>query len=179
MTAFQLPGSRRRGACAPTATRRHHAWPERLEPRRLLAAGALDPTFGDGGEAFIPVPVSPVNIGDVLIQPDGKILIGSISGGEDGNHDALLARLNPDGTLDAPFGDGGVVVIDLGNNEQVTGLALQSDGQIIVAGAFGDVMRRPRSRQGRVIGSGVGFWRRHDRAVSRRYRLRMTTPNSC
>jgi uncharacterized delta-60 repeat protein len=109
-----------------------------LEPRRLLAAGALDPTFGDGGEAFIPVPVSPIQTGDVLIQPDGKILIGSISGGEYGNYDALLARLNPDGTLDAAFGDDGVVVIDLANNEQVTGLALQSDGQIIAAGAFGD-----------------------------------------
>ena len=69
----------------------------------------------------------------VVVQPDGKILIGgdfttlSPNGGAPvvRNH---IARLNPDGTLDTVF--------DPNANGAVRAIALQTDGKILVGGAF-------------------------------------------
>ena len=45
---------------------------ERLETRRLLAEGTLDPTFGDDGRATLPF-----STGRILgSQPDGELLAG-------------------------------------------------------------------------------------------------------
>src|SRR5438034_1536912 len=69
----------------------------------------------------------------VVVQPDGKILIGgefttlSPNGGAavTRNH---IARLNPDGTLDTAF--------DPNANGSVDAIALAADGKILVGGAF-------------------------------------------
>jgi len=69
----------------------------------------------------------------VVVQPDGRILIGgdfttlSPNGGVavTRNH---IARLNPDGTLDAGF--------DPNANGNVLSIALQADGKILAGGAF-------------------------------------------
>jgi uncharacterized delta-60 repeat protein len=69
----------------------------------------------------------------VVVQPDGKILVGgdfttvSPNGGTavTRNH---IARLNPDGTLDTAF--------DPNANDIVYAIALQPDGKILVGGAF-------------------------------------------
>jgi uncharacterized delta-60 repeat protein len=69
----------------------------------------------------------------VVVQPDGKILIGgaftalSPNGGAavTRNH---IARLNPDGTLDAAF--------DPNANNVVLTIAVQADGKILVGGDF-------------------------------------------
>ncbi len=69
----------------------------------------------------------------VVVQPDGKILIGgnfttlSPNGGGVVTRNRI-ARLNPDGTLDAAF--------DPNSNGFVYSIALQSDGKILVGGAF-------------------------------------------
>src|SRR5437660_1973781 len=69
----------------------------------------------------------------VVVQPDGKILIGgafttlSPNGGAvvTRNH---IARLNPDGTLDTAF--------DPNANNTVLSIAVQADGKIFAGGAF-------------------------------------------
>lgn len=50
-----------------------------------------------------------------------------------------LARYNRDGSLDASFGDGGRVTTDFFNDsDESSGLAIQPDGKVVVAGtAFG------------------------------------------
>jgi uncharacterized delta-60 repeat protein len=78
-------------------------------------------------------PGANANIYSMVVQPDGKILVGGVftmfGGGGNGNtvrnH---LARVNPDGTLDQTF--------DPGTNGQVFGVALQPDGKILVGGVF-------------------------------------------
>ena len=73
-----------------------------LEPRRLMDAADLDPTFGDGGGVLFDVgPEAAANA--TAVQPDGKILVAGRQGSN-----AFLARFNPDGSRDATFGDGGV-----------------------------------------------------------------------
>src|SRR5207237_6204049 len=69
----------------------------------------------------------------VVVQPDGKILIGgdftslAPNGGASvtRNH---MARLNPDGTLDAAFNPNA--------NNSVLAIVVQPDGKILVGGQF-------------------------------------------
>src|SRR5262249_12647120 len=64
----------------------------------------------------------PLPVMDEAVQPDGKILVAG-----DGN----LTRLNPNGSLDASFGSGGVVSgIVIG----MDAAAVEGDGKILVAG---------------------------------------------
>lgn len=80
---------------------------------RFNANGTVDQTFGVGGTATTAFGNSNVQGADtVLVQPDGKILLG----GEvlpNINHapaDGALARFNANGTLDQSFGSGGQVL---------------------------------------------------------------------
>jgi uncharacterized delta-60 repeat protein len=68
------------------------------------AAGALDTAFGNGG-----LVVTTNGTGGILavaLQPDGKIIAAGTGGAA---RDFELGRYNPDGTLDASFGNGGLV----------------------------------------------------------------------
>src|SRR5262249_60592714 len=72
----------------------------------------------------------------VLIQPDGKIVVGG-TGGDGPHFFFVLARYNPNGTLDTTFGNGGKVVTDPspnGSYNEIWDLALQPDGRILAAG---------------------------------------------
>jgi uncharacterized delta-60 repeat protein len=68
----------------------------------------------------------------VAVQPDGKILAaGATFVGGVGNEWAL-ARYNGDGSLDASFGTGGLVITDIA--PEIIDLALQPDGKIVAGG---------------------------------------------
>ncbi len=68
----------------------------------------------------------------VAIQPDDKIVVA-------GQTDVgfAIARYNPNGTLDTSFSGDGKQTADLGGNDIAEGLALQSDGKIVLAGYQG------------------------------------------
>src|SRR5207247_6483125 len=114
----------------------------------------------DGGSAldgFDPNANGPVYV--VVVQPDGKILIGggfttlSPNGGSPvtRNH---IARLNPDGTLDNAF--------DPNANDFVNAIAVQADGKILAGGVFTGIGGKGRNgldRIARLDGSGdSGDW---------------------
>jgi len=66
----------------------------------------------------------------VALQSDGRIVVA----GQTGN-DFALARYNTDGSLDGTFGAGGKVSTDFtGGLDSGRGVAVQSDGRIVVAG---------------------------------------------
>jgi uncharacterized delta-60 repeat protein len=69
---------------------------------------------------------------------DGKVLIGGEAGKAGGSSDFAAARLNADGTLDTTFGTNGKATVALGlvpnSHDYASGVALQSDGRIILAG---------------------------------------------
>lgn len=105
---------------------------------RVYPDGTLDPTFdGDGVAVVLFGEGRNATASAVLVQPDGRIVVGGslrpASGF--GGSDFALARLNPDGTPDATFGDGGRVVTDLGGNDILLALALQPDGKVVAAGS--------------------------------------------
>jgi uncharacterized delta-60 repeat protein len=99
---------------------------------RYDASGVLDNTFGtDGVVTFDPAYRFLDGYG-VSIQADGKIVVVGDSGLPDPN--VVLARLNPDGTLDSTFGAGGVASFDVNDSDYGYAVAIQTDGKIVVVG---------------------------------------------
>lgn len=105
-------------------------------PCVLMAdAGDLDPTFDGDGKVITHVSAGIDMVEDLVIQPDGKIVVAGVSSG-----DFAVARYNSDGSLDSTFGSGGIVTTDFnGPSDHAYDVALQSDGKIVVAGAAADV----------------------------------------
>ena len=111
---------------------------------RINAGGSLDETFGNMGVAQLPVVGSDNEFSSICLQPDGKILSsGHISVEvEPGVYRfaALVARFNPDGTLDDTFGTDGTVVHNQNDlDDEFFGMDLNADGDII-CGGFTNVM---------------------------------------
>ncbi len=115
---------------------------------RYDATGNPDSGFGVAGDDGTPEGFVNVSLGDgddqsrdLALQSDGKIVVVGDSLAADGSTNVILARLNADGIPDDTFGvaqDGtpnGFVSTSLGEgNDFATGLAMQADGRIVVAG---------------------------------------------
>lgn len=111
---------------------------------RLNANGSIDASF-----AADPMPGGVIRA--LVAQPDGKILVGGTADDTDvtsglGAHGGLL-RLNTDGSMDTSFitvlsnpaqGTAGHFSFGTGIAED-TGIQIQPDGKIVIAGAFGQV----------------------------------------
>ncbi|HEY0050875.1 MAG TPA: hypothetical protein VGB68_16400, partial [Pyrinomonadaceae bacterium] len=91
---------------------------------RLNANGTVDTIFNPRADGFVYT---------IVVQPDGRILIGGYFATLSPNGGAQVvrfrfARLDPDGTVDAAFAPN--------PNNSVQAIALQADGKIIIAGYF-------------------------------------------
>ena len=104
----------------------------------LAAPGDLDPSFGAGGK--VSTPIATEDRGNAMVlQPDGKLVVGGRSRPGATRFDFALARYNPDGSLDPTFGNGGAVLTSLERagapDDEIHALALQPDGKIIAVGS--------------------------------------------
>lgn len=97
----------------------------------------LDPTFGQQGVVHYNGPKKENDKGfGVVVQPDGKVIAcGAVI--INGKEDMLVARFNPDGSIDNSFGTKGSFIWSspLDESDYANGLALQPDGRIVVTGA--------------------------------------------
>ena len=101
---------------------------------RYNSDGTLDISFGTGGKVISVIAGLNDQASRVALQRDGKILVAGRSFINGAFHSAL-ARYNSWGTLDAGFGAGGkVTTIFGGDSDQVSSIAIQSDGKIVVSG---------------------------------------------
>ena len=114
----------------------------RLVVARYTASGMLDKTFNQNGyNVYAPAGISNVAALDVALQSDGKIVVVGSSRSSDGSSDMFVARFNATGQLDTTFGGGaGYVSLDVDGAASVTsetasGVAIQPDGKIVVAGS--------------------------------------------
>lgn len=103
---------------------------------RYLPDGTPDESFGVNGQVFTYF-TSNSTPGDVLLQPDGKIVTGSEYGALTSQFQ--LVRYNANGTIDESFGTNGIARLKpvSGFFSQLSSLALQADGKIIAAGGYG------------------------------------------
>jgi len=96
--------------------------------------GSLDSSFGIDGVTKISFRTEDIPY-DVVVQPDGKIVVAGYSSVGNMDDEFALARLNPDGSLDTSFGQGGKVESDFeGNETTISAITLQADGKIVAAG---------------------------------------------
>ena len=99
------------------------------------ANGSLDTSFNGTGKVITDFGGDGNAEGrSVAVQTEGKIVVvGYATAGS--TEKFALARYNADGTLDTSFGDSGRVMTDVGiSGSNATGVALQKDGKIVVAG---------------------------------------------
>jgi uncharacterized delta-60 repeat protein len=99
---------------------------------RLSADGT--PQFV-GGEAIPGGPLDSAAFAALAIQPDGRIVLGGSPAGESEPTQFVLARLDPDGSLDTTFGGGtGIVTTGLPAQERVSSLVTLADGSLLLSG---------------------------------------------
>jgi uncharacterized delta-60 repeat protein len=97
--------------------------------------GSLDPSFGSSGVVTTRLGLgTQINslAASVALQPDGSI----VAAAENDRH-FVLARYGADGALDTTFGPNGIVTTELQASGFPSGLALQTDGRIVIAGSDG------------------------------------------
>lgn len=85
---------------------------------RIEVDGSVDPLFDPGADG---------DVNDIVVQPDGKILVAGSFTALAGSC-ARLCRLNPDGSLDSAF--------QAGADGPVLDLVLQPDGRVLAGGFF-------------------------------------------
>ncbi len=112
---------------------------------RLNQNGTLDISFED--PQVIGPDIFNNHVAAIVLQPDGKILVGGLFVGVAGQIRNYVARLNADGSLDNSF---------IANvNSTVTAIALQPDGKIVIGGFFSSIDGQARNGIARLNPDGL------------------------
>ena len=106
---------------------------------RLLANGALDPSFGSGGIALtgFGLQAREAMPPRLALQPDGAIVAVGMAAnpGALGKYDFGVVRVTKGGQLDPAFAQGGSGYFQVGPKSDVAqDVAVQPDGKLVVAG---------------------------------------------
>lgn len=112
---------------------------------RLMANGAIDTAFGSGGGAN-------GSVSAIVVQADGRILIGGEFTAFNGVARNGFARVLSDGTLDPAFSAGSGAG---GSLPTVNVIAIQTDGRILLGGGFTSIQGTARNRIARLLTDGV------------------------
>ena len=110
---------------------------------RYTATGALDTTFNSGGPipGTLEIKLAGVAVGVAIDSSGNYVVTGSVGNPNHmsdptSNGTVFLARVTPSGTLDASFGNGGIVQTTFGynNDGHLSGLAIDAGDNIVVVG---------------------------------------------
>jgi uncharacterized delta-60 repeat protein len=116
---------------------------------RLLADGTVDISFGSAGVARTSYR-SGAEVHGVALQPDGKIVI--VGRASFGSHtEGFVARFTRDGAFDPGFAMGGVFQYPgaVGTGTAFRGVAIDTEGRIVVAGSSPGGIYDPADSLGR------------------------------
>ena len=112
---------------------------------RFGADGSVDRAFGADGVAKVNVARGGKAVElarSVVVQSDGKVVVAgpveqdpAASGDAAKETDIALARFDETGKLDASFGDGGVIRLDLSATDTVWGLVKVTGNRLLVVGS--------------------------------------------
>lgn len=101
---------------------------------RFLDDGSLDNSFGSSGKVSLQYGGLTM-IRDITILDDGSIFAAGQIGGS--GADGFVAKINIDGSANTSFGTNGKYVVNFSNQEYINSLSCQSDGKILLGGAYG------------------------------------------
>ncbi|MGB7924513.1 MAG: hypothetical protein WCF57_14825 [Pyrinomonadaceae bacterium] len=102
------------------------------------AVGDLDPTFSGDGKQRTTFGLRSESAHAVAIQTDGKIVVAGFTFNNMTRSDFAVLRYNTDGTLDTTFSGDGKQTTEVDGNDFAYGVAIQSDGKIVLAGEVGE-----------------------------------------
>lgn len=127
---------------------------------RYNSDGTMDTTFGTSGVARFPAGGGDDRLAGAAVQPDGKaVLVGSLFTGGRAGWDLLVLRLDADGALDTSFASSGVVQEQFSQSlyiEDLFGVTVQQDGNIVAAGAAGNFVGLMRLRTNGALDKAFG-----------------------
>lgn len=86
-----------------------------FEMVRYLPDGTLDPEFGAGGVVTTALGIRRSQAFDVLVEPDGRIVLAGVARDGGGRDGFALARYDARGGLDPSFGEQGVSIVGVGS----------------------------------------------------------------
>ena len=103
--------------------------------QRLTGSGALDGSFGSGGQVLTGFGSGDDSAAAITLQSDGKmVVVGAAFNGS--NFDVGALRLNANGSLDTTFNGSGQRLQAVGSGDDFAScVALQSDGKIVIGGS--------------------------------------------
>lgn len=127
-------------------TNAHGSTTSKAATLTIIPEGSAMPGSVDGGFDSIEGPNGPVY--SILPQPDGHVIIAGNFTSVAGVTRNRIARLRPDGSLDASFDPGS------GFDNNVWCLALQPDGKVVAGGTFTSFDGLPRNRIVRLLPDG-------------------------
>ena len=90
-----------------------------LAMARFNTDGSLDTSFGTNGLVKYSIDKILIVINDLVIQPDGKIILAGTSY-ESGSSAFMLTRYTPGGVLDTAFGNNGVTFTNFTNDSGIS-----------------------------------------------------------
>lgn len=104
-----------------------------LKVVRLDSSGSIDFTWGTAGVVWTNLDGGGFDAyGDMLLLPDGRVLVGGSYFGDFG-----ISRFSSSGVLDPTFGGYGVISTDFGSTAVLSRLAVDESGRILATGAAG------------------------------------------
>ncbi len=131
---------------------------------RLNQDGSVDTSFKatgvTGGPLNVLIAGDTATVWAIALQADGKILIGGTFNTVNGIHRSHLARLHPDGTLDATF-DPGDAIMDSGQpnlDVRVEQIVLPADGYVWARGPLSERVSGSWYRPGVARFKADGTW---------------------
>jgi uncharacterized delta-60 repeat protein len=117
----------------------HYDGVARSNIARVLPTGTVDPAFDPGLSTNFPIQA-------VAVQRGGAVVIGGSFNQVGGLPRSRLARLHPNGDVDATF--------QTGTDSQVSKLAIQGDGAVLLGGTFNLLNGTSRRNLARLLPSG-------------------------
>lgn len=123
-----------------------------------LPNGQRDSSFGTNGIRSFPAPAGEnMQQRDVAVLEDQRIVVLNRRQGLNGYTMAFqFNRLLPDGTPDATFGDGGMVVMPGPDNMALRSIIAQPDGKILFGGTVNGTLMVGRLEQNGALDSSFG-----------------------
>lgn len=125
---------------------------------RLRTDGTVDPSFDAGsiccGTGSDPALADPPVL-SLLLQGDGKLILGGSFTNVQGVVRMGLARLNPDGKLDTSFDAGAGLIMPGQGLVRPRSLVLQADGKLLVGGVFTSINGTARNGIARLNSDGT------------------------
>jgi uncharacterized delta-60 repeat protein len=105
---------------------------------RLNPNGTLDSTFGVNGSKTVSFSPRDDFAHAVDVQSDGKIVVsGTTMDTVNYYNNPCMVRFNENGSLDSSFGTNGIFIYPgIAEDNELTSIAVQSDGKIVAAGHF-------------------------------------------